>query len=66
MTGLNYVITSGIGRTVAHPSLDQIKPSAGYTKRNTRVVAWWFNVAKQTYTDKEVISLCKRVAKQHS
>lgn len=35
-------------------SLDQIIPSAGYTKANTRIVAYWFNISKREWPD-EVI-----------
>lgn len=35
-------------------SLDQIIPSAGYTKANTRIVAVWFNLGKKNWPDEEV------------
>lgn len=44
------------------PSLDKINPFAGYTKDNVQVVSWWYNCAKQQFTDDEVIALCSTVA----
>jgi hypothetical protein len=38
------------------PSLDKRNPNKGYTKRNTQFVAWWYNMAKQRYSDKEILS----------
>ncbi len=38
------------------PSLDQINPQGGYTTDNVQVVAWWYNVSKQQFTDEEVLA----------
>lgn len=48
------------------PSLDQIIPQAGYTPTNTQVVVWWHNACKQTFTDDEVLELCRRVIRKAS
>ena len=40
---------------------NKINPSLGYTKENCQVVCWWYNVSKQTFTNEEVLWLCKRV-----
>ena len=48
-------------RTPWSPSIDKIDPKGGYTQKNCRVVAWWYNVAKQTFSDNEVLELCKAV-----
>lgn len=48
------------------PSLDKIDPAKGYVKGNVQVVCWWYNLAKSTYTDEEVLELCKAVVKQSS
>ena len=42
------------------PSIDKIDPSAGYTKDNCRVVCWWYNVCKQTWSDEEVLYIVKQ------
>lgn len=42
------------------PSIDKIDPTAGYTKDNCRVVCWWYNVCKQTWTDEDVLSIVKQ------
>lgn len=39
------------------PSLDQIKPAAGYTKENCRVVVWIYNAAKGAFSDEDVFKL---------
>ena len=41
------------------PSVDKINPSLGYTKDNVQIVCWGYNVAKQRFTDEEVIEFWK-------
>jgi hypothetical protein len=41
-------------------SLDQIDPSKGYTKNNTRLVCWGFNRLKGNSTDEEVYLIASR------
>lgn len=43
------------------PSIDKIDPTKGYTQDNCRVVIWWFNAAKQRYTDWDIWHLCTMV-----
>lgn len=43
------------------PSIDKINPLKGYTKENSQVVCWWYNVSKQQFTDEQVIDLCRKV-----
>ena len=64
-TGLKFVLQDG-PRKAMTPSLDQINLGNGYTKRNVQVVSWWYNAAKQAFSDTEVITLCTLVAQQHS
>jgi len=45
------------------PSIDRKIPNLGYTKENCQVVAWWYNMAKQTFTDDDILSFCQMVAK---
>lgn len=42
-------------------SIDKIDANKGYTKDNCEIVAWWYNCAKQTYSNKEVYDFCKMV-----
>ena len=42
-------------------SLDKIDPEGDYTKENVQVVCWWYNAAKQRFSDEEVLSLCQKV-----
>jgi hypothetical protein len=42
-------------------SIDKVDPSQGYTKSNCQIVCWWYNVSKQTFTDKQVEKLCRAV-----
>jgi hypothetical protein len=41
------------------PSLDRQNPKLGYTKENTRVVVWIYNLWKSTYSDDEVIDFAE-------
>lgn len=63
-TGFNFVIGSGSNYQNRHPqtpSIDKIDPSGGYTKDNVQIVCWWYNCAKQRYTDDEVLQFCRAV-----
>lgn len=51
-----------LDRSPFAPSLDRIDPEGGYTKDNVQVVVWFYNCAKQRFTDDEVIDLCTRIA----
>lgn len=61
VTGFKLEIMSGKKCKVSptQPSLDRIDPSIGYTKENTRVVCWWYNVMKHDWSDKEVVHFVK-------
>lgn len=43
------------------PSIDQIIPSKGYTKDNCRIVCYWYNTAKNQFSDEQVLEMCKLV-----
>ena len=47
--------------SVNTPSIDQIHPSKGYTKENCRLVCYWYNTAKNRFTDGQVLLMCKAV-----
>lgn len=55
-TGSNYT-----SRDIRTPSIDKIDPSKGYTEDNVQIVCWGYNVAKQRWTDKELIEFWKQV-----
>lgn len=40
-------------------SLDRIDPAQGYTKINSRIVAWIYNTAKSHHTDDEVLKMAE-------
>lgn len=48
-----------IDRSPRSPSVDKINPSLGYTKNNCRVVIWWYNLCKATWSDDEVFKIIK-------
>lgn len=41
------------------PSIDRIDCSKGYTKSNTRIVIWQYNLMKGEMTDEEVLEICQ-------
>lgn len=68
-TGLPFVIGVGSNYSNRHPqvpSVDKINPTLGYTKDNVQIVCWWYNCAKQRYSDQEVLKLCKAVVNSSS
>ena len=67
MTGEKYVIGQGTNYSNRHPltpSIDKVNPKLGYTKDNCRVVSWFYNMAKQQWSDEEVLELCKKIVQQ--
>jgi hypothetical protein len=64
VTKLNFVFNRSKGpgnRHASSPSVDRINPYKGYTKDNCRMVVWWYNAAKQRYSDLEVWHYCHSV-----
>ena len=49
-----------IDRSPLSPSIDKINPSLGYTKENCRVVIWWYNLCKATWSDDDVSKIIKQ------
>lgn len=43
------------------PSLDRLDASKGYVKGNVQVVCSWYNIAKNEYTDEQMLAFCKAV-----
>ena len=43
------------------PSIDRIDSTIGYTKNNTRIVIWQYNLMKGEISDKELLILCKLI-----
>jgi hypothetical protein len=41
------------------PSIDKINPKLGYTKDNCRIVCWWYNLSKSTWSDREIFEIVK-------
>ena len=48
-----------IRRSPWTPSLDRKDPAQGYTDKNTRVVVWLFNAAKESFTDADVMTMAR-------
>ena len=58
VTGLPF--TYGLqSRNPWSPSLDRIDPTVGYTLKNTRVVIWIYNAAKNVFSDQDVMVMAK-------
>lgn len=52
-----------IGRDPYRPSLDRIDNTKGYTPDNSRVVLWWYNIAKGPWTEEEIFTLAEAVVR---
>ena len=61
LTGISFEIPpAGIGPKT--PSFDKIDPKQGYTKTNTRLVLYWINTARNTWTDEALRGLIKEAS----
>jgi hypothetical protein len=45
------------------PTLDKVNNNEGYTKENTKVVCWWWNVMKQDWSEETVKNLINEYLK---
>lgn len=61
MDNVHQIIT-GRKKNPYAPSIDKINPLLGYTNENTRIVIWWYNMAKAELSDSEMKYFCKIVA----
>ena len=46
------------------PTIDRINPKNGYTKENSRMVVWIYNLAKSTWSDDIVLEMAKKLIKK--
>lgn len=71
VTGLKFQldrahqIETGNKKNPYAPSIDRINPNEGYTNENTRIVCWWYNMAKGELTDQQMYEMCKTVVRKH-
>lgn len=45
------------------PSIDKINPNGIYEPSNVQYVCWWYNVAKQKWTDEFVLDMANQLVK---
>lgn len=62
VSGIPFVM-DGVGQHALSPSIDRIDSSKGYTKENSRVVVWLFNVAKGQGDDATAVRDIKALSK---
>lgn len=60
ITKLNFAITNS-GRNPFSPSIDQIRPSKGYTQDNCRFILWSINAMKGAGTDEDVLRIAQAI-----
>lgn len=48
-------------RNPLSPSIDRINGTKGYIKGNIQVVCSWYNIAKNEYTDAQLLTFCQAV-----
>jgi hypothetical protein len=69
LTGVSLVLPQDSNgwknKTPYGASLDRIRNSEGYVKGNVRFLAVMANLARQDFSDEEVITFCKAVAEHH-
>ena len=52
-------------KNIANASIDRIDNSIGYMQGNVRFISVMANLARQTFTDDQLINFCKAVAATH-
>lgn len=55
-TGIQFELTAGEGRKPFAPSVDRIDNSRGYEPGNIQIVIWMYNIAKNKFTDADVLA----------
>lgn len=63
VTGLQFDLSKNFSPFT--PSLDQIRPSCGYTKSNTQVVSLIYNLAKGNWSHDDVIKMASALILEH-
>jgi hypothetical protein len=63
-TGLPFVFN--VPRHPFMPTLDQVRPSGGYVFGNVRVVAFVYNLAKNSFTDDTVLQMAHALVRRSS
>jgi len=48
------------------PSIDRIDSNKGYTKENTQIVIWQYNLMKGEITKEELLTICKILVEENS
>lgn len=48
-------------RNPQSPSIDRIDGSKGYVRGNIQIVCSWYNIAKNEYTDMQMLAFCRAV-----
>lgn len=66
VTGIHFDFTSGENHKNAYsPSIDRIDSKRGYTKDNTRIVIWQYNLMKGELSDEELLLICKLLVERN-
>ena len=68
LSGIKMTIKPGTRKRINNTklSVDRINNSKGYTKDNIQLITWQANMAKGTWTNKQLINMCKNIIKHHS
>ena len=64
VTGVKFIVGTKI-RGPFSPSLDQIKPSAGYTQDNCRFILWAVNNMKGVGSNADMAEIAKAIVEHH-
>lgn len=61
VTGLPLTLTTGLGRRPWTPSLDRKDNKLGYTLENIRITAYIYNLARNTFSDEDLLKMCRAI-----
>lgn len=67
VTGLSFDLDKpeGSAKNPYAPSIDRINSNVGYTKENTRIVIWQYNLMKGEIADDELLKLCTLIVERN-
>jgi len=68
LSGIKMTFKPGTRKRISRTklSIDRMNNNKGYTKDNIQLITWHANLAKGTWSSKQLIDMCKNIVKKQS